>query len=333
MLKIAINGFGRIGRNILRAVYENNYQDRIQIVALNDLAPTEANSHLLQYDSTHGRFNADIQYGEDSITINNDVIPAFMQRDPAKLPWADLGVDIVMECTGFFRAREKASLHIQAGAKKVLVSAPGKELDATIVYGVNDGILKADSKLVSNASCTTNCLAHVAKAMHDSVGIESGLANTVHAYTNTQRLLDSYHKDKRRMRAANVSMIPASTGSAKAIGSVIPELDGKLDAVAVRVPVPNVSLLDFTFIPDKSATVDEIDAIFSEYAQSRAGVFEISAKPLVSVDYVHNAASCIVDIAQTRVSGNMIKVQAWYDNEWGFSNRMIDTALAMESAK
>lgn len=332
MLKVAINGFGRIGRNILRAVYENNYQDRIQIVALNDLAPTESNSHLLQYDSTHGRFAADIEYAEDSITVNGDKIPAFMQRDPSKLPWSDLGVDLVMECTGFFRAREKAELHLQAGAKKVLVSAPGKGLDATIVYGVNDGILQSDSSLVSNASCTTNCLAHVAKAMHDSIGIESGLANTIHAYTNTQRLLDSYHKDKRRMRAANVSMIPASTGSAKAIGSVIPELDGKLDAVAVRVPVANVSLLDFTFTPDKSASVEDIETIFKEYAKNRKGVFEISAQPLVSVDYTHNPASCIVDIAQTRVSGKMIKLQAWYDNEWGFSNRMVDTALAMESA-
>ena len=332
MLKIAINGFGRIGRNILRAVHENNYQDRIKIVALNDLAPTESNSHLLQYDSTHGRFAADIDYTEDSITVNGTQIPAFMQRDPAKLPWRDLEVDVVMECTGFFRTREKASLHQQAGAKKVLVSAPGKNLDATVVYGVNDEILKSDSNLVSNASCTTNCLAHVAKAMNDTIGIESGLANTVHAYTNTQRLLDSYHKDKRRMRAANVSMIPASTGSAKAIGSVIPELDGKLDAVAVRVPVPNVSLLDLTFLPSKTASVDDIESIFAEYVKSRQGVCEISAQPLVSIDYTHNPASCIVDIAQTRVSGKMIKVQAWYDNEWGFSNRMLDTALAMESS-
>jgi len=332
MIRVAINGFGRIGRNVLRAVYENTYQDRIQIVAINDLAPTESNAHLLQYDSSHGRFAATIKSTEDSISINGETIPVFMQRDPAQLPWQDLKVDIVFECTGFFRARDKANLHLQAGAKKVLVSAPGKKMDATIVYGVNHDILKADSVFVSNASCTTNCLAHVAKAMHDSLGIESGLANTIHAYTNTQNLLDKYHKDMRRMRAANVSMIPASTGSAKAIGQVIPELDGKLDAVAVRVPVPNVSLLDFTFLPSKSASLSDIEEIFADYAKGRDNVFEISEQPLVSIDHNHNAASCIVDIAQTRISGSMIKLQAWYDNEWGFSNRMLDTALAMDSA-
>jgi len=220
MLKIAINGFGRIGRNVIRALYENGYSDQIEVVAVNDLAPTESNVHLLQFDTTHGRFNAEISHSEDSISINGKTIPAFMQRDPAKLPWESLGVDIVFECTGFFRSREKAMLHIQAGAKKVLVSAPGKELDATVVYGVNDSVLKPDDQLVSNASCTTNCLAHIAKALHDAIGVESGLANTIHAYTNTQNLLDSYHKDKRRGRAANYSMIPTSTGSAKAIGSV-----------------------------------------------------------------------------------------------------------------
>jgi len=235
----------------------------------------------------------------------------------------------VFECTGFFRSKEKANLHLQAGAKKVLVSAPGKGMDATIVYGVNHESLKPSDVFVSNASCTTNCLAHVAKPLQDSLGIESGLANTVHAYTNTQNLLDSYHKDKRRSRAASYSMIPTSTGSAKAIGSVIPELDGKLDAVAVRVPTINVSLLDFTCIPTKSATADDIADIFSSYAQGREGVFELNERPLVSIDFNHNPASCIVDIEQTRVSGNLVKIQAWYDNEWGFSNRMLDTALAM----
>lgn len=331
MINIAINGFGRIGRNVVRALYENGYDEHFKVVAINDLAPIESNAHLLQYDTTHGRFNAAVLFDDDSISINGEKIPAFMQRDPAQLPWQELDVDVVFECTGFFRSRETADLHIQAGAKKVLVSAPGKELDATIVYGVNHSILNKSDVFVSNASCTTNCLAHVAKAMHDSVGIESGLANTVHAYTNTQNLLDSYHKDKRRGRAANYSMIPTSTGSAKAIGSVIPELDGKLDAVAVRVPTLNVSLLDFTFIPTKKASLDSISKIFAAYAHGREGVFELNRQPLVSIDFNHNPASCIVDIEQTRINGGLIKIQAWYDNEWGFSNRMLDTAKAMFS--
>ncbi len=329
MIKVAINGFGRIGRNVIRALYENGYSDRVQVVAINDLAPIESNAHLLQFDTTHGRFNAHVDYTEDSISIDGISIPAFMQRDPGLLPWSELGVDIVFECTGFFRSRDKANLHLQAGAKKVLVSAPGKQLDATVVYGVNHEVLDENCVFVSNASCTTNCLAHVAKAMNDTLGIESGLANTVHAYTNTQNLLDSYHKDKRRGRAANYSMIPTSTGSAKAIGSVIPELDGKLDAVAVRVPTLNVSLLDFTFVPHKSASLSEIEEIFTAYAEGRDSVFELNSKPLVSIDFNHNPSSCIVDIEQTRISGNLIKIQAWYDNEWGFSNRMLDTAIAM----
>lgn len=329
MLKIAINGFGRIGRNVIRALYENGYKDQFEVVAINDLAPTESNAHLLQFDTTHGRFNANIEHTEDSISINGEAIPAFMQRDPSQLPWKSLEVDIVFECTGFFRVRDKAALHIQAGAKKVLVSAPGKGLDATIVYGVNDVSLTSEHQFVSNASCTTNCLAHVAKAMQDSIGIESGLANTVHAYTNTQNLLDSYHKDKRRGRAANHSMIPTSTGSAKAIGAVIPELDGKLDAVAVRVPTINVSLLDFTFVPSQTASLENLDEIFKQYKQGREKVFDVNQRPLVSIDFNHNPASCVVDTAQTRISGSLIKIQAWYDNEWGFSNRMLDTALAM----
>lgn len=332
MINIAINGFGRIGRNVIRALYENGYQDKVKVVAINDLAPIESNAHLLQYDTTHGRFNANVEFDDNSISINGEKIPAFLQRDPAQLPWAELGVDIVFECTGFFRSRDKADLHIKAGAKKVLVSAPGKELDATVVYGVNEGRLKASDTFVSNASCTTNCLAHIAKAMHDSIGIENGLANTVHAYTNTQNLLDSYHKDKRRARAANYSMIPTSTGSAKAIGSVIPELDGKLDAVAIRVPTLNVSLLDFTFTPSIKTDLNEVANIFTQYAINREGVFEVNEQPLVSIDFNHNAASCIVDTAQTRIVGGLVKIQAWYDNEWGFSNRMLDTALAMQAA-
>jgi len=332
MINIAINGFGRIGRNVLRALYENGYDKSFKVVAINDLAATESNAHLLQYDTTHGRFNAAIDHTEDSISIDGEQIPVFMQRDPAQLPWKDLKVDIVFECTGFFRTRDKADLHIQAGAKKVLVSAPGKELDATIVYGVNHDILKASDLYVSNASCTTNCLAHIAKAMNDAVGIESGLANTVHAYTNTQNLLDSYHKDKRRGRAAAYSMIPTSTGSAKAIGAVIPELDGKLDPVAVRVPTLNVSLLDFTFRPTKNIDMNDVSKIFSEYSQGREGVFALNEQPLVSIDFNHHPASCVVDLAQTRFSDGLVKIQAWYDNEWGFSNRMLDTAAAMANS-
>lgn len=329
MINIAINGFGRIGRNVLRALYENGYQTSFKVVAINDLAATESNAHLLQYDTTHGRFNAVITHTQDSISIDGEKIPAFMQRDPAQLPWKDLKVDIVFECTGFFRAREKADLHLQAGAKKVLVSAPGKDLDATIVYGVNHETLKPTDLYVSNASCTTNCLAHVAKAMHDAVGIKSGLANTIHAYTNTQNLLDSYHKDKRRGRAAAYSMIPTSTGSAKAIGQVIPALEGKLDAVAVRVPTLNVSLLDFTFRPEKNITLEDISNIFNQYRVGREGVFELNEQPLVSIDFNHHPASCVVDLEQTRISDGLVKILAWYDNEWGFSNRMLDTAAVM----
>ena len=329
MLKISINGFGRIGRNVLRAIYENGYHDKVDVVAINDLAPIESSAHLLAFDTTHGRFSEELKYDETAFEINSTRIPYFSERDPSRLPWKSLDVDIVFECTGFFRSKEKASYHLEAGAKKVLVSAPGKGLDKTIVYGVNDDTLSDGDTLVSNASCTTNCLAHVAKAMHDAVGIESGLANTVHAYTNTQNLLDSYHKDKRRGRAAAYSMIPTSTGSAKAIGSVIPDLDGKLDAVAVRVPTLNVSLLDFTFTPSTTVSLKDIEEIFIAYGATRKGVFEINEAPLVSIDFNHNPASCIVDIEQTRISGKLVKLQAWYDNEWGFSNRMLDTAMKM----
>ncbi|NND82349.1 MAG: type I glyceraldehyde-3-phosphate dehydrogenase [Gammaproteobacteria bacterium] len=332
MIRIAINGFGRIGRNVLRAIYENGLRSEFEVVAINDLVPPMTNAHLLQFDTTHGRFNAQCSASEDAFVVDDDSIPAFMQREPEKLPWQDLDVDIVFECTGFFRTRDKASLHLQAGAKKVLVSAPGKNLDATIVYGVNDAVLQPDHTLVSNASCTTNCLAHVAKALQDSIGIESGLAHTVHAYTNTQNLLDSYHKDLRRARAAAYSMIPTSTGSAKAIGAVIPELDGKLDAVAVRVPTLNVSLLDFTFVASRGVTVEDVSEVLGAYAKGRERVFELNPQPLVSIDFNHNPASCVVDLAQTRVNGNLVKVLAWYDNEWGFSNRMLDTAAAMTNA-
>lgn len=333
MLRVAINGFGRIGRNVVRALYERGLTEQIKVVAVNDLAPIESNAHLLQFDTTHGRFNHQIEFDEKALMIDGTKVLAYSQRDPEQLPWKDLEIDIVFECTGIFKTKELAGKHLIAGAKKVLVSAPGKGLDATVVYGVNESILKASDKLVSNASCTTNCLAQIAKAMQDTIGIREGLANTVHAYTNTQNLIDSYHKDKRRGRAANYSMIPTSTGSAKAIGAVIPELDGKLDAVAIRVPTINVSLLDFTFVPEKSADIETINQIFKDYAVGRENVFEISRAPLVSVDFNHNPCSCVVDIEQTRIIGNLIKVQAWYDNEWGFSNRMLDTAVSMQQAK
>ncbi|MBT8115812.1 MAG: type I glyceraldehyde-3-phosphate dehydrogenase [Arenicella sp.] len=331
MIKIAINGFGRIGRNVLRIIYENNLHDQFEVVAINDLVPTEANAHLLQYDTTHGRFNAQCSADKESISVNGKSIAAFTERDPAKLPWGELEVDVVFECTGFFKQRDKAALHLQAGAKKVLVSAPGKKMDATVVYGVNHDALKPDHTIVSNSSCTTNCLAHVAKAMQDAVGIEQGLVNTIHAYTSTQNLVDAYHKDKRRARAAAYSMIPTTTGSAKSIGTVIPELDGKLDAVCVRVPTINVSLLDFTFTPGKAISQDDVEEIFREYGQGREGVFELCEQPLVSIDFNHHPASCVVDLEQTYICNNMVKVLAWYDNEWGYSYRMLDTATVMSS--
>lgn len=329
MIRIAINGFGRIGRLILRAIHENGYADKIEIVAINDLGATDINSHLLQFDSAHGRFAHKIEHTDDSISVDGKRIPTFQQRDPSTLPWGELEVDIVFECTGYFRDREGASLHLQAGAKKVLLSAPGKQFDSTIVYGVNDNIIKASDTLVSNASCTTNCLAHVAKALNDSVGIVQGIANTIHAMTNTQNVVDAYHKDKRRTRAASHSMIPTSTGSAKAIGLVIPELDGKLNAVAVRVPTINVSLLDFTFTPEAALDLNDIKSLFEDYQKGKERVFGINSLPLVSIDFNHDARSCVVDIAHTRINGGLVKVLAWYDNEWGFSNRMLDTALAM----
>ena len=331
-MRIAINGFGRIGRNVLRAIYEYSHFSEVKVVAINDLAPLDSNIHLLKYDSTHGRLSAKVSENESSFTINGDEVLVYSNRNPEELPWAELNIDLVFECTGFFRSNEKASLHLKAGAKKVLVSAPGKGLEKTIVYGVNDHELSSEHLLVSNASCTTNCLAHVAKALNDSVGIVSGLANTVHAYTNTQNLLDSFHKDKRRGRAAANSMIPTSTGSAKAIGDVIPELDGKLDAVAVRVPTMNVSLLDFTFVPGQAVTETALRKILDDYAMTRQSIFEVSDEPLVSCDFNHHPASCVVDFPQTRLADGLIKIQAWYDNEWGFSNRMLDTGLAMHNA-
>lgn len=330
MYKIAINGFGRIGRNVLRALYEYNKNEQIQVVAINDLGEAAINAHLLKYDTVHGEFSKGVSVEGETLLVAGDKIKVFAERDPANLPWADLGVDLVLECTGLFTTRDSAGAHIEAGAKKVLVSAPGKNLDATVVFGVNDDVLKASDTLVSNASCTTNCLAPIAKALHDELTIEKGLANTIHAYTNDQRLNDVYHTDLRRARAAAHSMIPSKTGAAAAIGLVVPDLDGKLDGLSVRVPTLNVSLLDLTVNVGRDTTVEEVNNILQAAAEKSAGgVFKINTLPLVSSDFNHNPASSIADVTQTRVAGNMVKILAWYDNEWGFSNRMIDTATRM----
>ena len=330
MYKIAINGFGRIGRNVLRALYEYEKNGNIQVVAINDLGEAKINAHLLKYDTVHGEFQKDVKVDGESIVIGDDKINVYAERNPAALPWKELGVDLVLECTGFFTTREGASAHLEAGAKKVLVSAPGKGLDATVVYGVNDDVLKASDKLVSNASCTTNCLAPIAKALNDEFGIEKGLANTVHAYTNDQSLNDVYHTDLRRARAAAHSMIPSKTGAAAAIGLVVPVLDGKLDGLSVRVPTLNVSLLDLTVNLSRETSVEEVNEVLTKAAaNTKAGVLKINELPLVSSDFNHNPASSIADVTQTRVFGDMVKILAWYDNEWGFSNRMIDTATRM----
>ena len=330
MFKIAINGFGRIGRNVLRALYEGEYSDLIKVVAINDLGDTKVNAHLLKFDTTHGEFHQEVSVNGDNLVVKDDEIKVLAERNPEALPWADLDVDLVLECTGLFTKRADANKHILAGAKKVLVSAPGKEMDATIVYGVNDHVLTANDTIVSNASCTTNCLAPIAKALHDSLGIEKGLANTVHAFTNDQNLTDVYHSDLRRSRAAGSSMIPSKTGAAAAIGLVVPELDGKLDGLSVRVPVLNVSLLDLTLNTKGSTSVEEVNKVLTEAAgKTKGGVLMINDLPLVSTDFNHNPASSIVDITQTKVDGDLVKVLAWYDNEWGFSNRMLDTAATM----
>lgn len=330
MYKIAINGFGRIGRNVLRAMYEYRKHDQIQVVAINDLGEAAINAHLLKYDTVHGEFAPSVSVDGDNLVVAGDKIRVLAERNPADLPWAELGVDLVLECTGLFTTREGASAHLEAGAKKVLVSAPGKNMDATVVYGVNDDVLTPAHRIVSNASCTTNCLAPIAKALHESLGIEKGLANTVHSYTNDQRLNDVYHTDLRRARAAAHSMIPSKTGAAAAIGLVVPELDGKLDGLSVRVPTLNVSLLDLTVTVSRETTVEEVNEILAKAVETtKEDVFKTNELPLVSSDFNHNPASSIADVTQTRVFGDMVKILAWYDNEWGFSNRMIDTANRM----
>ncbi|UYG01211.1 MULTISPECIES: type I glyceraldehyde-3-phosphate dehydrogenase [unclassified Halomonas] len=330
-IKIAINGFGRIGRNVLRALYENGYRDRFEVVAINDLGEASLNAHLLRHDTVHGHFPFAVEHDEESITVDGDRIAISSERDPANLPWKALGVELVMECTGLFSKRAAAAKHIEAGAKRVLISAPSPDADATVVFGVNDDILTAEHTVVSNASCTTNCLAPVAKALNDAVGIENGLMTTVHAYTNDQNLSDVYHSDPYRARSATHSMIPTKTGAAAAVGLVLPELDGKLDGLAVRVPVINVSLVDLTFTAGRDTTKAEINEIV-EKAAANSKVLAVNAQPLVSIDFNHDPNSSTFDANHTRVNGRLVKIMAWYDNEWGFSNRMLDTALAMHKA-
>lgn len=331
-IRVAINGYGRIGRNILRAHFERKKYPNIEIVAINDLGNVATNVHLTRYDSTHGKFPGEVSVVGNDMIINGNRIKVIAERDPKKLPWKALQIDVVYECTGFFTSKEKASGHIEAGAKKVVISAPASGVDATIVYGVNHHILKATDAIISNASCTTNCLASVVKPLHEALGIEHGLMNTIHSYTNDQQLLDVYHSDLRRARAAALSMIPTSTGAAIAVGLVLPELNGKLDGFAVRVPTANVSVVDFTFTTRRKTSVEEIHHVIQQAAHdSLKDVLAINEEPLVSIDFNHNPASAIFDTSYTKVNGDLIKVLAWYDNEWGFSNRMLDvTSVLMQ---
>jgi glyceraldehyde 3-phosphate dehydrogenase len=335
-IKVAINGYGRIGRNVLRAHYEGGKKHDIQIVAINDLGDPKTNAHLTKYDTAHGPFPGSVSVDGEYMVVNGDRIRVLANRNPAALPWGELGVDVVMESTGFFTSKEKASAHLSAGAKKVIISAPGgKDVDATIVYGVNHGVLKASDTVISNASCTTNCLAPLVKPLHDKIGLVTGLMTTIHAYTNDQVLTDVYHEDLRRARSATHSMIPTKTGAASAVGLVLPELNGKLDGYAMRVPVINVSIVDLSFIAARDTSVDEINKIMKAAAEDGplAGVLDYSDGPLVSVDFNHNPASSTYDATLTKVSGRLVKVSSWYDNEWGFSNRMLDTTVALMSAK
>jgi glyceraldehyde 3-phosphate dehydrogenase len=328
--KIAINGYGRIGRNVLRAFYEGGHSDDMQIVAINDLGNIETNAHLTKYDTVHGRFFGDVAIDGDYLVVNGDKIKVCAERNPEELPWAELGVDLVLECTGLFASSEKAQAHIKAGAKKVLISAPAGKDVKTVVYGVNHDTLLSDDVIVSNASCTTNCLAPLAKVLNNSVGIEHGLMTTVHAYTNDQHLTDSYHKDLRRARSATHSMIPTQTGAAAAVGLVLPELNGKLDGYAIRVPTINVSVVDLTFATKKDTSIEEINSIVKAAAEGELkGILAYNDKPLVSIDFNHDAHSSSFDATQTRKIDGLVKVVSWYDNEWGFSNRMLDTARAM----
>jgi glyceraldehyde 3-phosphate dehydrogenase len=329
-IRVAINGFGRIGRLVMRAATEARRND-ILVVAINDLGPVATNAHLLKYDSVHGRFPHEIKVGADSMDVGQGPIRVTAERDPSKLPWKELGIDVALECTGIFTERGKAAMHLAAGAKRVLVSAPGEGADLTVVYGVNHDKLKKEHTVVSNASCTTNCLAPVAYALHKAIGIERGYMTTIHSYTGDQPTVDTLHKDLRRARAAAMSMIPTSTGAAKAVGLVLPELKGKLDGTSIRVPTPNVSVIDFKFVPKRDTSIEEINRALTDMSKGQLkGILDITSEPTVSMDYNHNPASSTVDLTQTQViEGKLCRVMAWYDNEWGFSNRMNDTAAAL----
>ncbi|UUM21321.1 type I glyceraldehyde-3-phosphate dehydrogenase [Mycoavidus sp. SF9855] len=334
-VRVAINGYGRIGRNTLRAFYEAGKKHDLEIVAINDLGDAKTNAHLTQYDTTHRQFPGTVEVDGENLIVNGDRIRVLANRNPAALPWGELGVDVVLECTGFFTSKEKASAHLQGGAKKVIISAPGgKDMDATIVYGVNHQTLKKEHTVISNASCTTNCLAPLVKPLHDKIGVVNGLMTTIHSYTNDQVLTDVYHEDLRRARSATQSMIPAKTGAASAVGLVLPELNGKLDGFAIRVPTINVSIVDLSFVAARDTTVDEVNAILKEAADGPLkGILAYNTLPLVSTDFNHHPASSIFDATLTKVSGRLVKVSSWYDNEWGFSNRMLDTAVAFAQAK
>jgi glyceraldehyde 3-phosphate dehydrogenase (phosphorylating) len=335
-IKVGINGYGRIGRNILRAVYESGRTDEIQIVAINDLGDANTNAHLTQYDTAHGKFPGTVSVEGDNMIVNGDKVRVLSERDPANLPWGELGVDVVLESTGFFTSKAKASAHLSGGAKKVIISAPGgNDVDATVVYGVNHEILKSSDTVISNASCTTNCLAPVAKVIHESIGMVAGVMTTVHAYTNDQVLTDVYHSDLRRARSATMSMIPTKTGAAAAVGLVLPELNGKLDGFSVRVPTINVSMVDLSFTAARDTTIEEINKLMKEAAEGPLkGVLAYNEAPLVSIDFNHDPASSTFDATLTKVlEGKLVKVIAWYDNEWGFSNRMLDTTVALMNAK
>jgi glyceraldehyde 3-phosphate dehydrogenase len=334
-IKVGINGYGRIGRNILRALYEGKHGGDLQVVAINDLGDANTNAHLTRFDTVHGRFRGEVHVEGDSMVVNGDRIRVVAQRDPTKLPWGEMGVDFVLECTGLFTSKAKASAHLTAGAKKVVISAPGGEdVDATIVYGVNHNVLKSSHSVISNASCTTNCLAPLVKVLHEKIGVVSGVMNTIHSYTNDQVLTDVYHSDLRRARSATQSQIPTKTGAAAAVGLVLPELKGKIDGFAIRVPTINVSLVDLSFVAARKTTVDEINSAVKAAANGpMKGILAYNDAPLVSVDFNHDPASSTYDATLTKViEGTLVKVCSWYDNEWGFSNRMLDTTLAWSKA-
>ena len=335
-IKVAINGYGRIGRNVLRALYESGRTDEIRVVAINDLGDAETNAHLTQYDTAHGKFPGTVTADGGDLVVNGDRIKVYAVRNPADIPWGTHDVDVVLECTGLFTSKAKASAHLAGGAKKVIISAPGdKDVDGTFVFGVNDDLLKSEYTVISNASCTTNCLAPLAKVLHETVGIEHGLMTTIHAYTNDQVLTDVFHSDLRRARSATMSQIPTKTGAAAAVGLVLPELNGKLDGFAMRVPTINVSVVDLSFVAQRETSKAEIDAVVNEAANGALkGILGVNTQPLVSIDFNHDPRSSVYDSTQTRVmGGTLVKVLSWYDNEWGFSNRMLDMTVALMAAR